>query len=710
MWMPNISSYRRLKAARLKAALGLCLLLATLILAALFAPIAQAQLPGAPLNVPAVIKAETVAPAAGKKVTVAFIMTPKPTWHGYWENGGDAGVGMQLEWNLPPGVTAGPLRYPVPKPLIISGLMNYVYEKPYTLLADLSIDPKLAKGTALPIKVRADWLACTDRICVPEGDDLALMLTVGDGAIDSASRPLFDGFRAALPAPLDQQAVYSASAKFIEISVPFPVSAPLSQPYFFALTPNIIDYPVTQSARRVGNMLIIKAGLRGSGKGNFSGVLHYGEGQGLLITARPGTVPSGGSAVAAMGQTVSVPGAKSTINFALIACFALLGGLILNLMPCVFPILGLKALSLAKMGGDSSAAKRDALAYTGGVILSTLALGGVMLALRAAGEQVGWAFQLQEPRVVLLLVLLMAAVTINLWGGFELAVVNTGSKLTQQSGVAGSFWTGVLAAVVATPCTGPFMAAAMGAALLLPTAQALFLFALLGLGLSLPYLGIAYSARARRLLPKPGPWLGTFRKAMAVPMGLTLAALLWLLWRLSGQFGLVLGAAGVAAITVVLLFIGKLQRRGAMVPPVMVVTVLALAAIAVIALPRSAVEAKADRSKDVVAVEPFSENLLAKYRGEGRPVFAYFTADWCVTCKVNEAASIQRESTAAAFKAAGVKVLEGDFTRRNPQLGRMLADYGRSGVPLYLYYPKDKEALILPQILTSQILADTIAQ
>jgi DsbC/DsbD-like thiol-disulfide interchange protein/cytochrome c biogenesis protein CcdA/thiol-disulfide isomerase/thioredoxin len=685
----------------------ICAVVTLLLLA--FAVPSAAQLPGAPLNVPAQLRAETVSPAPGKAVTLAFVMTPKSTWHGYWVNGGDAGLGMQLTWQLPKGVTAGELRYPVPKPLIISGLMNYVYERPYALLADLRIDPAIRAGTKLPIKVRADWLACTDRICVPEGDDLTLDLIAGQGIVLAAERTAFDGYRAALPVPLDRKARFAVAGKFLEIAVPFAASAMVDRPYFFAVTPDAVDYPVAQTARRVGDNLIIRTGYRGANVDAISGVLRYGNdsdgnAQGVIVSAVPGPIPAGGTVITALDNAgAAAQESSGQVNFALVLLFAVLGGLILNLMPCVFPILGLKALSLAKLGGDERSAKRDALAYTGGVMLSTIALGGLMLALRAGGMQVGWAFQLQEPRVVMLLLLLMTAVTINLFGLFELATVNIGDGMTRKAGAAGSFWTGVLASVVATPCTGPFMAAALGAALLMPAAGAMAVFAGLGFGLALPYLLMGFVPGLRQLLPKPGPWLSKFRTAMGVPMALTATALLWLLWRLSGQAGLILGGAAAATIAVFLILVGNAQRRSGMTPPIMAATILALTAMAIISLPREA-NVSASKGNRVVTSEPYSEGLLAKYRGTGAPVFVNFTADWCVTCKINEASAIQRDDVAEAFKRAGVKTLEGDFTRRVPDLARALASHGRSGVPLYLFYQKGAEAEVLPQIITADDL------
>ena len=671
---------------------------------------AYPQLPGAPLNVPATLEAETGTPAPGQTVTLAFHFKPKPTWHGYWENPGDAGFGMALEWTLPKGVTAGKLRYPVPEPLLISGLMNHVFEHEYAVLVDLTLDKAITAGTALPVKVRGDWLACTDEICVPEGDDLAINLVAGDGRPSENAR--FDRYRAALPVPLDMAGRYAINGKTIEVAIPFPATAALGKVYFFPRTEKLFDYAALQSARRTGNWLVIATRVETGFDGRIDGLLRFNDAQGLEVRAMPGALPKGGDVVTVLDERASPArrdpfgGAQDrpSVTFGVILGLSILGGLILNLMPCVFPILGLKALALAKSGGDERVARRDALAYSGGVIVSCVALGGVMLALRAAGQEVGWAFQLQEPRIVLLLLLLMVAVTANLAGLFEIGGVGAGDSLTRKGGLAGSFWTGVLAAVVATPCTGPFMAAAMGAALLLPVAQALLLFAGLGFGLALPFLAIAYVPALRRMLPKPGPWLGTFRKAMAVPMALTALALLWLLWRLSGMTGLATGLIAGFLVLMLLLVLGITRKRGGSV--IYLVVLLAAAPLGALAWIPGAPVAVADNTPDVLQSEPFAQTRLTQLRAGGRPVFVYFTADWCVTCKVNEAVAINRKETAMAFAKVGMVTLKGDFTRRDPAIARFLGEHGRSGVPLYLYYPAGGEAQILPQILTVDTLTE----
>jgi thiol:disulfide interchange protein len=660
------------------------------------AGVAHAQLPGAPQNVRASIAAETNTPAPGDTVTVAIIMDPKPGWHDYWLNPGDAGTPLELEWQLPPGVTAGPIQAPVPETLIVSGFMNHIYKTKHAFLIDLKIPANVRAGQRLAIKVDARWSACSDTVCVPEGSTLVVPLTVGNGKIATSERNRFDQWRSALPVPLDRQARYAIDGKRISIAIPYPKSASAERLWFFPQTENIFRYAAPQSARRTGNWLVVTGEVDKAFDGRIDGLLRFGNAQGLEVRAMPGAVPAGGDSVSVLGSNASP---DSRVTFGGILGLSILGGLLLNLMPCVFPILGLKALAIAKAGGDERGARRDSLAYTAGIMLSCLALGGAMLALRAAGEEVGWAFQLQDPAIVLLLLLLMVAITANLAGLFEVGGFGAGDRLTRKGGMAGSFWTGVLAAVVATPCTGPFMAAAMGAALLLPTLQALLIFVGLGFGLALPFLAIAYIPPLRSRMPKPGAWMDRFRKMMAVPMALTALALLWLLAQLVGGEGWLIGGLAVAALLAGIFII---VRQKAPVWSILgiVTAIFAAGFLALGRLPASVSAIEQSR----LGGQAFSEEALAKLQAEGQPVFLYFTADWCVTCKVNEAAAIDRQETANAFAKAGIVIMVGDYTRRDPEITRFLAKYGRSGVPLYLYYPKGGEAQILPQVLTVDTL------
>ncbi len=648
----------------------------------------------APNHIAAELVAESAA-APGGTVTLAIHMRPEAGWHGYWSNPGDAGLGMALDWTLPSGVKAGAPLYPVPETLLIAGLMNHVYEHDYAVLVPLTIPANATPGTVLPISLKADWLACTDKICVPERGLLQTTVRVGAGGKPD---PRFDRWRMGLPAPLGSQGQFAVAGQTLRIGIPLPASVALEAPHFFASEDRVVDYAAPQKFGRKGDLLIVelpRAKYNALDPAGLSGVLRLNRaGDGVLVSVQPGTVPSDGTPLA---DDNSAPLALPALLLA-----ALVGGLLLNFMPCVFPILSLKALSLARAGESEAQARAEGLAYSAGVILACLALGALMLALRAAGQEVGWAFQLQEPLVVAALLVLAVTITANLLGLYEFAIPG----FAQAGSRRGAFATGLLAAFVATPCTGPFMAAAMGAALLLPVPSALLLFGALGLGLALPFLALAYVPALRRALPKPGAWMVWFRRWMALPMALTALALLWLASRVGGMnFAALCGI--VAAIAVALLWlVGRSQRAGEASGKRFAVSAVALAIVSALVLPR-AVAAPSAESAGVLDAQPFSEAALAQARTSGKPVFAYFTADWCLTCKVNERVAIERETTREAFAKAGVTVLRGDWTRRDPAITRYLTAQGVAGVPLYVWYPAGGGAAQqLPQLLGPETLVD----
>jgi DsbC/DsbD-like thiol-disulfide interchange protein/cytochrome c biogenesis protein CcdA len=627
--------------------------------------------------------------APGKPVTLAIHFTPEPGWHGYWSNPGDAGYGLDLKWRLPGGWTAGEPAYPVPQTLEIGGLMNHVYEAEYAVLVPLTAPAGVAGPT--PIAVDANWLACTHEICVPEKATLTTVIPAA-GARD----PRFDEWRAAIPALLDRRASFELLPKSLRLAIPLPASLALRDPHVFIEQTQLVDYAAPQTFRRDGDTLIAEIPRKGlaTSAETIGGILKIDDkGQGVRFVAAPGTVPRGGEPIA--GEKTSLA------PLWLLLGLALLGGLVLNVMPCVFPILSLKALSLARAGESEAEARREGLAYTGGVIVAVLALGGLLLALRAGGSEIGWAFQLQEPGVVVFLLVLASAITANLAGLYELPSLS----FTRAGGKSSAFATGLLAAFVATPCTGPFMAAAMGAALLLPWWEGLLLFFALGLGLALPFLLLGWVPPLRKLLPKPGRWMETFRKIMAVPMGLTALALLWLTWRLGGTNFALVAAALTVVMVVGLARTGKLQRTGGRAGATMVLTVVLVVAVGTITL-RQSFSPPAHAEGGVIAAKPFSEAALAEARASGKPVFVWFTADWCLTCKVNESVAIERERTRDAFRKAGVVALEGDWTRRDPGITRFLTAHGAAGVPLYLWYPAGGDARKLPQVLTPDSLVE----
>ena len=631
----------------------------------------------------------------GRTVDLALAMTPEQGWHGYWSNPGDAGLEMQLDWSLPSGWKAGKPEYPVPQTLEIAGLMNHVYEGPYTVLVPVSVPGDAATGKPLNVTVGAHWLACTTQICVPEQATLAASVMVGgSGARD----PRFDAWRKAIPPLLDRKASFELADKRLRIGIPLPASFAVAQPHLFLSNTDLIDYAAPQIFRRKGDLLTVSLKLAGdsvSAPQGVSGILKLDDkGDGVRFAGIPGKVPAGGTPLAESGAPV-LP------SLWLLALLALGGGLVLNVMPCVFPILSLKAMSLARAGESDEDARHEGISYTAGVVLATLALGGLILVLRAAGSEIGWAFQLQNPYVVVGLLLLAVAITANFAGLFHLPSLS----ITREGKPMNAFATGLLAAFVATPCTGPFMATAMGAALLLPAWQGLLLFALLGLGLALPFLLLGYVPPLRKLLPRPGGWMEIFRRILAVPMGLTAAALLWLAWRLGGeQF-----AAGAVGLTLILLAglwaAGRMQAKGRSALSPVAASLAVVVEASIVLLP--ALYAGPVRSADadeLIAAKPFSEATLAAARASNKPVFVWFTADWCLTCKVNESLAIEREATRKAFDKAGVVAIKGDWTERDPAITRFLTAHGAGGIPLYLWYKPGGEAQQLPQVLTPDSL------
>lgn len=626
--------------------------------------------------------AEGPAPRGGE-VELAIHMRPEPGWHGYWQNPGDAGLPMDVQWRLPKGYTAGPLRYPVPTRLTVAGIMNYVFERDYAMLVRLKV-PADAKGT-VPVHAEAHWLACTDKICVPEQGELALDLPVGSG---TPNRAEFDAWRQQLARPLGTVGHFAVAGDKLQVAIPLPAGVELRDPYLFPITDNVIDYEAPQSFRRSGDWLVAELSMK-KAPAQFAGVLASKDGRGLEFHAVPGAVPEGGSPLGGLGW--------NAVLWAVLGAIA--GGMLLNLMPCVFPILALKALHLSRAGGDAREARSDALAYAGGAIVGTGGLGGVLLAIRAAGAQVGWAFQLQDPRTIMLLLLLAVAITANLLGLFELPVLGSRAQ------PAGSFGTGALAAFVATPCAGPFLGAALGTALLLPLAGSIAVFAALGLGLSLPFVLVAFIPALRTRLPRPGRWMDRLKRFLAIPMAASAVAALWLLYRQAGTAALLFGIAATVLLLLILFGAGARQHRGQgsnwALP-----TALLITGVVIVVVPRPTMAGLRGSAN----ATSWSEARVANARQQHKPVFVYFTADWCLTCKVNEAAAIDRSEVRDAFKKAGVVVLAGDWTNGDPAITRFLESRGRAGVPYYLWYSPGSSPEELPQVLTPAMLIDRARQ
>ena len=676
--------------------------LALIGLCATIAP-ALAQIDSAP-KVHARLVAERDAVKLGGTVTVALELATRPGWHTYWQNPGDAGAPTEIKWTLPPGWHAGVIQWPAPQAEAVGPLMDYGYEGKPWLLVDITAPKDAPPGTAT-LKAQASWLVCAE-VCVPEDATLSLKLNVGDASLPPD--PDFTAARAKLPvaSPWPMRYAPGTTLDLFVQAAPLAAAHP-AKAEFFPLKPGTVNGIAPQQLGFAGNGIVLR--LQKSKKmksGALEGVLVLtssdGSTQALQVSAMPGPVPD-----------ADFGGAGGGTGLWLALVFAFLGGLILNLMPCVLPILAMKALALASHGGGGRHASREGLAYGLGAIVSFLGLGAAVIVLRAGGAAIGWGFQLQEPIAVAGFALLIFAVGLNLSGVFELPGFGGGDALTRRGGMPGAFFTGVLAVAVAAPCTAPFMAAALGYALAAPQAVALAVFFALGLGFAAPFIAIGFSPRLLGLIPKPGPWMLWFKQALAFPM---YAACVWLVWVLANEAGAdavaaVLGSMIAFALAV---WIWTASRSasprgrgfGAFATLLAFIASLAMLAVLLRATPAPAL-ARADENG--IPHEAYSAARLAQLRAAHRPVFIDATAAWCITCLVNERVAFSSGAVRDAFAKHRVACLVADWTRRDPEITKLLEAHGRDGVPLYLYYaPGAADAVVLPQILTEDTVLKAV--
>lgn len=681
---------------------------------------------------------DTRMPKPGGSVTLAIGMKPESGWHGYWTNPGAAGLPVEADWDVPTGVTVSSLRHPAPHLLDVQGIASYVHDGPFTLLATMKVPHSLAQGTALPVEVALSWLVCSDTLCVPERATLSARLEIGSGAPDASGARIVAAAQRAMPKPLGGVTLTRDGEDWVFASP----SVARGNYRLFPEQEGWFDAAAQQTVSRDGDGVSLRIPAAGPAPGNaFRGVLASGT-KSYVVSASPvasswaGAQTSTQSAVTSGAETLTQPEQEPSpkmvepvgvtengstppsptkavsgdvLRIALMG--ALLGGLLLNLMPCVFPILSLKALSLAKSGGDPRAARVEGAGYAAGVILTALLLGALLIGLRAIGMEIGWSFQLQSPGVILVLLVLTGAIALNLAGLFELPMPAFAARGSQTGGFLGAFSTGALAAFIAMPCSGPFMAGALGAALVLPAPLALAVFAMLGLGMALPFLAVAFVPAAQRRLPKPGAWMDTLRKVLSLPMFATALALAWLLGRQTGVNGMALGLAVLSLFAVSLWWYGLRQRRGFAGWMTLVPATLALAGVLAVGIPE--VPSGATTRGEIAGGqlhEAFSTARLAELRAAGTPVFVDFTADWCLVCKVNERMAINTDATQQAFAEAGVVTLTGDWTRQDPEITAYLADHGRNSIPFYQFYAPGEAADVLPQVLTQQILVGNAEQ
>lgn len=676
------------------------------------------------------VRAELVAHAPegvqpGKPVWLGLKITHEPHWHTYWKNPGDSGLPTTLQWTLPPGIEAGDIAWPTPKKLPVGPLVNYGYEDTLLLPVPLTVPAGFAAPT-VDVKLHAEWLVCKE-VCIPQSGDFTLALPAQ--AATAAHAADFGAAERSTPRPAsDARATATLSDTALQLRIAgLPAAWQGRAIEFFPETAGVIDNAARITAQWQGDAwqaAVPLSAQRSESPARMAAVLvAAGVPAGVEVSFDvPGPWPDPSLAAAAAPAPVHEAAAPvqagSSLGWAGALLLALGGGLLLNLMPCVFPVLSLKVLGFASHAHDGRARVGGGLAYTAGVVLSFLALAGVLLALRAGGEQLGWGFQLQSPSVVAALAALFTLIGLNLAGVFEFGSVLPGNvaSLRARHPMADSFLTGVLAVAVASPCTAPFMGASLGLAVTLPAVQALAVFAALGLGMALPYLAASLWPAVARAMPRPGVWMLRFKVLMAFPM---FATVVWLVWVLGQQAGI----DAVAALLGLLLALafaawawgGPGFGRGARlgfggVSMLLLAAALAWALPALREPPPDAPLATAGITTG--AWEPWSAARVAELTAQGRPVFVDFTAAWCVTCQFNKRGTLADAQVMADFQARDVALLRADWTRRDAAIGAELTRLGRSGVPVYaLYRPSAGAAApqLLPEILSAQAVREALA-
>ncbi len=655
----------------------------------------------------------------GDEILVGVHQKIIPHWHTYWINPGDSGLATKIDYILPEGASAGEIQWPTPSLIQLGPVFNYGYENEVTLLSPVTVPKDAVIGERFPIEAKVKWLVC-EEACIPQQVDLKLELPIVS-FVESTGHgsPLVEQAQATLPvvSPWPIEVVKSGDDLTLRMSGSELSSAEITKVRFYPEQWGRISHGAPQPLSLAGDAieLTLRPGEAALSPGeSLVGVLTLTENiedqaitRGYIVN-----VPLRGGASdikADNSPALLLPSAM---------LLALLGGVILNLMPCVFPVLSIKALSLIQHAHETSRQTQlQGWAYTAGILTSFALLGTLLIALKTGGAQIGWGFQFQSPVFVLAVAYLMFAVGLSLSGVFTIgnSIIGVGSSLAQRSGYSGSFFTGVLATIVATPCTAPFMGAALGFALSQPSVVLLAVFLSLGFGLALPYLLLSHWPALQRSLPKPGVWMDRLKQGLAFPM---YGAAVWLVWVLAQQ-------AGVNAVAVALggmVAIGfaawiyeatkyanvGARRSGAGFAGLALAAAL-LGGYWSVETPALAVAFESEQTPQK-NWEPYSASRLAELREEGKPVFLNFTAAWCISCLVNERVALSQASVIDAFEQSGITYLKGDWTNRDPEITRILAKFGRSGVPLYVYYPAgiDAEPEVLPQLLTPEIVTQTV--
>ena len=636
----------------------------------------------------------------------------EPGWHVYWKNPGDAGEAPQIKWTLPEGITAGSMQFPAPKRLPLGPLMDFGYEDEVLFPLKLHV-AKEAKAGPATLHAKVNWLVCRET-CIPGKAELEVQRNVYAGLYDLGyvPAPLFRRFFDLIPKelPANFKVAFQSSSTGFRLGIT--TGQRESTAEFFPADPNILSNPAPQIVTPTATGLVLdlkKDTSLSANPSKLNGVLELSGGRAYEITAAPGVI--------ALPPTLSFSKLTRAVGL------AFLGGLLLNLMPCVFPVLFIKGLALVRSGNEERHKLRaHGFVYAIGIVVSFWALVAVLLGLRAAGSVLGWGFQFQSPIFLSLMAAMLFFLGLSLAGQFEigLSLTSTGGSLAAKQGYTGSFFTGVLAVIVATPCTAPFMGAAVGYALQQSTSVTFAVFTALALGLAAPYVALTLQPAWTRLLPRPGVWMEVLKQATAVPV---FGTAIWLSWVLANAYGATALAALLCAFLLLAIagwFLGRwpTKRWATILAGLIVLSVIGLSVYSADALAPPKVtfeigDVEALRASPTVRGsnwQPWSEAAVARYQSQGRPVFVDFTASWCLSCQVNERVALHQFEVQKAFGDANVALLRADWTQHDDAITQTLSALGRSGVPTYaLYVPGEASPRLLPEVLTPGIVTDALA-
>jgi thiol:disulfide interchange protein DsbD len=665
----------------------------------------------------------------------------EPGWHIYWQNAGDSGEPPHVKWTLPEGIGTSSLEFPAPKRLPLGPLMDFGYENEVVFPFSFEVG-RTAKVGPADLHAKVDWLVCRE-VCIPGKAELDLTKNVSDRPTNSilsgSDAALINRFAAQIPKspPSGFKAVFQPAGSGFRLAVT--TGQRETDAEFFPADQNVLDNPAPQQLTPTATGLTLdlkKDANLTANSGQLRGVLELSGGRAFNLVAVPGVVPgAAATSIVTTGATANAPGSPAPVatqpssqqsgepiagprppvssasELLKASGLAFLGGLLLNLMPCVFPVLFIKGLALVRSGNEERHVLRaHGFIYAAGILASFWTLVAALLALRAAGSHLGWGYQFQSPIFLALMASLLFFLGLSLAGQFEigLTLTSAGGSLAAKQGYAGSFFTGVLAVVVATPCTAPLMGAAIGYALQQSPAVTFAVFTALALGLASPYVALTLQPAWTRFLPRPGVWMDLL-KATAIPI---FATVIWLAWVLAQAYGAAILAALLTCLLLVAIAGWFLGRWPATRWATTVASIILLGVIAVSVFTPAKLAATVRASAANVAQggwEPWTAETVSRYQSQGRPVFVDFTASWCLSCQVNERVALSRPEVQKSFSDANVALLRADWTQHDDAIGNALAALGRSGVPAYaLYVPGEASPRLLPEVLTPGIVTEAL--